>query len=239
MRCKSYLVSPAYAITRFPSTEGYSTFSAYRLFKVNFRFQRIRPRYALCKSPCFRLTAPFLLSTWKRTQNHERDSGKLLRFRCDKLDAARKLAFDAAGFAMEIQDLASGLARATPDDIELQGGVFDLLRGEDAEVRSARWTEMSGVILRCHRPRAFQDTGEAYFISDLADIAKEMLQERGEVDVDIVAATFGKRLSHWVLPQGEIQGQKVAVKRSRRYSGGRLRQNLKGLTARPIIFRLN
>lgn len=137
---------------------------------------------------------PFDLETQRKITNEIQ--GKLLMFRCVKLEAARNLIFDASRFAVELQDLASSLARATPDDVELQSRVFDALHEEDAEVRSYRWTDLNRVacdaILLAHS----RAPGNNIYIADLASIAEEILQERGAGNVVVAAATFGKRLSH-------------------------------------------
>ncbi len=121
---------------------------------------------------------------------------KLLMFRCQKLEIARKLAFDVSKFADELQDLATGLATATPDDVELQGRVFDLLRDEDDEVRAARCTELHRVTCDAIRVAGAKTPGKNIYVSDLANVAQEILRERGCADSKVIPATFGKRLRH-------------------------------------------
>jgi len=91
---------------------------------------------------------------------------KLLSFRRANLGAAQRINFDASKFSLGLGDLARSLAAATPDDAELQAEVFELLREEDTESRSARWVDLSAiaveaVLVACREsPRVSFSTSE-------------------------------------------------------------------------------
>jgi hypothetical protein len=118
---------------------------------------------------------------------------KSLSFRRASLGMACKMDFDASNFAFALRDRARSLATATPDDRELQAGVFNLLREEDAEIRADRLIDPSviageAVLVGWHGSPA----GTVY-VADLAVFAQEILRRRGEATT-IEPAVFGKQL---------------------------------------------
>jgi hypothetical protein len=118
---------------------------------------------------------------------------KLLSFRRANLGVARKMQFDASKFTPALRDHARSLAAATPDDLELQAEVFDLLRAEDAEIRADKLIDPSAiageaVLVACHG-----SPGGIAYVADLAAIAEGMLRGRGERST-IEPAVFGKQL---------------------------------------------
>ena len=119
---------------------------------------------------------------------------KLLKFRCQKLEVARKLTFDASRIADELQDLATSLARGRRMT-GITGARFCLLRVEDDEVRSSKSTEMNAGHCDAILAAEAKAPGENIYIADLAKIAQEILRERGREDVDVTPATLGKGLS--------------------------------------------
>jgi hypothetical protein len=118
---------------------------------------------------------------------------KLLSFRRANLAAAQRLDFDASKFSPGLRDLARSLAAATPDDAELQAEVFELLREEDAESRSARWIDLSVIAVEAVLVAYRESPGQAVYVSELSNIAQALLNGRGE-DSTIHAGAFGKRL---------------------------------------------
>jgi hypothetical protein len=122
----------------------------------------------------------------------EEFQSRLLSFRRTNLGAAFKLKFDTSQFTSALQNLAFSMAAATPDDIELQAEVFELLREEDEEVRAGRWIELSAVTLEsllvaCH------ESAKIVYVSDLARIAQEISWRRGEQAI-VDPGAIGKRL---------------------------------------------
>lgn len=118
---------------------------------------------------------------------------KLLSFRRTNLGAARKLQFDSSRFIFALRELAHSIAVATPDDVELQAEVFDLLREEDEEIRAERWVESSAVAVESMLVACHESPGGFVYVGELAEIAQEILKRRGE-DREIALGTFGKRL---------------------------------------------
>jgi hypothetical protein len=118
---------------------------------------------------------------------------KLLSFRRANLGAAQQLNFDASSLASGIRELAHCLATATPDDVESQAEVLELLHDEDAESRSAIWTDLNVIaveaVLVAHR----ESPGEDVYISELSNFAQALVNGRGEHST-IDPGAFGKRL---------------------------------------------
>ena len=118
---------------------------------------------------------------------------KLLSFRRANLGAARKLQFDASKFTFALRDLARTIAKATPDDTDLQAEVFDLLREEDEEIRAGRWIELSAVAVESILIAYHESPDGVIYVNELAEIAREILRRRGR-DTVIDPGAFGKRL---------------------------------------------
>jgi hypothetical protein len=118
---------------------------------------------------------------------------KLLSFRRANLAAARKMQFDASKFTPALRDRARSLAAATPDDMELQAEMFDLLRKEDAEIRADELIDPSAIAGEAVLVAWDGSPGDAAYVSELAQIAEEILRRRGEQST-IEPAVFGKLL---------------------------------------------
>ena len=118
---------------------------------------------------------------------------KLLSFRRSNLGAAERLNFEASKFSSALRELSRSLAAATPDDTELQAEVFELLREEDAESRSARWTDLSAITVEAVLVAWKESPGGAVYVSELSNLAQAILSGRGE-DSAIDPGAIGKRL---------------------------------------------
>jgi hypothetical protein len=118
---------------------------------------------------------------------------KLLSFRRANLYAASKLQFDASKFTFALRDLARSLATATPDDLELQAEVFDLLREKDDEIRAGKWIELNVVAAESMLVACQESPGGCKYVGEVAAIAQEILRGRGE-DIAVDPGAFGKRL---------------------------------------------
>jgi hypothetical protein len=137
---------------------------------------------------------------------------KLLSFRRANLRDAQRLNFDASKLSFALRDLAHSLAAATPDDAELQVAVSDLLREEDAESRSARWIDLSGVAVEAVLVTCRESPGEAVYVSELSNIAQAILSGRGEA-LTIDPGAFGKRLKllGFVTEPRDAKGKKLRL----------------------------
>jgi hypothetical protein len=118
---------------------------------------------------------------------------KLLSFRRANLAAAFRLQFDASKFSFALRDLARSIAAATPDDAKLQAEVFDLLRERDAEIRAEQWTDLSAIAVEAILVACYESPEGRAYVSDLAEIAQEILKRRGE-ETEVDPGAFGKRL---------------------------------------------
>lgn len=134
---------------------------------------------SLDPEPQYRITAEF--------------QAKLLGFRRANLSAARSLHFDSSKFAPSMSGLAHCLAAATPDDPELQAGVFELLREKDMEIRDGKWVELNTVAVESLLVAYHDSPGMAVYVGDLAKTAQEILNRRGE-ESSVDAGAVGKQL---------------------------------------------
>lgn len=118
---------------------------------------------------------------------------KLLSFRRANLGVAQRQNFDSSKFGFALRELAHSLAAATPDNAELQGEVFELLREEDAESRSARWTDLRAITVEAVLVAWKESPGEAVYVSELSNLAQAILSGRGENSI-IDPGAIGKCL---------------------------------------------
>ena len=137
---------------------------------------------------------------------------KLLSFRRANLGAARRINFEASKFSLGLRDLARSLAAATPDDAELQAEVFELLREEDGESRSARWTDLRVSTVEAVLVVWKESPGEAVYVSELSNLAQAILRGRGE-DSTIDPGAFGKCLKAlgFVTEPRDAKGKKLRL----------------------------
>ena len=137
---------------------------------------------------------------------------KLLSFRRANLRAAQGLNFDASKFSFALRDLAHSLAAATPDDSELQADVFELLREEDAESRSARWIDLTVITVEAVLVAYLESPGETVYVSELSNIAQALSNGRGGVST-IDPGAFGKRLKllGFVTEPRDAKGKKLRL----------------------------
>ena len=120
---------------------------------------------------------------------------RLLSFRRADVVRAGKLDFDGSKFDPAVRELAYSIAAATPDDRRLQSEVFELLRNENDSARDQRWTAFEVVATEAVIAAYLSDPGKFVYIADLAKIAEEILQRRGE---SRDARVDPGRLSKWL-----------------------------------------
>lgn len=152
---------------------------------------------------------------------------KLLNFRRANLGLARGLQFDGSKFALALQDLARSLAAATPDDIELQGELFDLLQEEDEEIRARRWIDPNGVAVEALLVVCKEPSKKVVYIAEVAKIAQEVMRRRGE-NLQIDPGAFGKRLKLLGFATGprDAKGKKLRLTDAVRSHAERLARDL-------------
>jgi hypothetical protein len=118
---------------------------------------------------------------------------KLLGFRRANLSAALNLQFDSSKFIFPLRELAHSIAAATPDDVGLQGEVFELLREEDEAIRDGKWIELNAVALESLIVACHESPGGVIYVGEIAEIAREILHQRGG-DTSIDPGALGKCL---------------------------------------------
>lgn len=85
------------------------------------------------------------------------------------------------------------MATATPDDVESQAEVLELLQDEDAESRSAGWTDLNVIAVEAVLVAHGESPGEAVYVSELSNFAQALVNGPGEHST-IDPGAFGKRL---------------------------------------------
>jgi hypothetical protein len=120
---------------------------------------------------------------------------KFLGFRRANLETARHTRFDASTFIYPLRELAETLAAATPDDTGLQEELLDLLRGEDTEIRSAHWVDLSTVAIEAVLVTCEDTAGKPVYVGELTKIAQEIWKGRGK-NTELDPGTFGRQLRH-------------------------------------------
>jgi hypothetical protein len=119
---------------------------------------------------------------------------RLLGFRRANLFAAGRIQFDASRLDMTLRMLAASLAAATPDEQELQDEVVDLLRDDDNERRSERWTDPKSVACEAVLVAYDGKPGESIYVGELAQIAHSILLRRQAEDPEVSPGELGKVL---------------------------------------------
>jgi hypothetical protein len=137
---------------------------------------------------------------------------KLLSFRRANLSVAMQLEFDASKFHFTLRSLARSLATATPDDPDLQAEVFELLRDQDEDLRSARWIDPSVIAVEALLVACNESLGEVMYVSELSRLAEAILRGRGE-ELTMDAGAFGKRLKSlgFVTEPRDAKGVKLQL----------------------------
>jgi hypothetical protein len=154
---------------------------------------RIRPLLEV-PMPLVGVPVPTLTQE-KQRQIRDDFQPKLLAYRCENLAKACDLQFDASKLSNSLRPLAHALAAATPTDADLRAEVLDLLRDEDREARSKRWTDLGTVVIESILFHCAEAAGaDVYvYVGDLAQTAQEILRHRGE-EVEFDPGAIGKNL---------------------------------------------
>jgi len=164
---------------------------------------------------------------------------KSLSFRRANLGVARKMDFDASKFTPALRDRASSLAAATPDDLELQAEVFDLLQEEDAEIRADKLIDPSVIAAEAVLVAHHDSPGGTAYVSDLAKIAQAILRGRGQETV-IDPGAFGKQLKllGFTSEPRDARGKKIRLTEAARNLAQQVVRDLGGPEGgddRPVI----
>jgi hypothetical protein len=121
---------------------------------------------------------------------------KLLSFRRSNLGGPDRLTIKASKFSSAFTYISRTLATATRRR-RIAADVFGLLREEDTETRSVRWTDLSVIAVETVLV-ASAIAGRNRLCSELTNIAST-LNGRGEFDDR--SGAFGKRLKPWLCNQ--------------------------------------
>lgn len=155
---------------------------------------------------------------------------KLLNFRRANLAAARSLHFDTSKFSFALRDLAWSLAAATPDDQQLQNEAFELLQDMDKQIRSENWVDLNAIVVEsllvvCKE----NESSEAFaHVSDLAQIAQEILKRRGGEEAPMDVGQYGKRLKFLgFTTERDAKGKKLRLTETVRNRAQQLARNLR------------
>ena len=152
---------------------------------------------------------------------------KLLDYRRATYAKASNLRFDASSLTHSIRELAHALAAATPDDADLQAEVIGLLREEDLELRSAKWVDLSTIVIESFCVACRESRGELKYTDKLREIGQEIWTRRGE-NTEIDPGAFGKRrkLLGFVAEPRDAKGVKVRLSEENCRLADQLRRDL-------------
>ncbi len=134
-----------------------------------------------------------ILTQEKQRQIRDAFQPKLLAYRCENFAKACDLQFDASKLSDSLRPLARTLAAATPTDADLQAQVLDLLRDEDRDARSKRWTDLCTVVIETILFHCAEAPDTDVYVGDLVRTVQEILRHRGE-QVEVDPGAIGKKL---------------------------------------------
>lgn len=160
----------------------------------------------------------------------EEFQAKLLSFRRTNFAAARSFHFDASKFPFPLRDLACSLAAATPDDPPLQNEVFELLQDMDKEIRSENWVDLNAIATESLLVVCKENASTKAFarVSDLAQIAHEILNRRGGEEAPMDVGQYGKRLKFLgFTTERDARGKKLRLTEAGRNRAQQLARNLR------------
>jgi hypothetical protein len=120
---------------------------------------------------------------------------KLLGFRFSNYQEASVTKFETSRFAVPLQDLAAGLAAATPGHPDLQAELHALLRDENAEIDAASWVGSDSVILEAILVFCREAQLKSAYIKEITEMANGILAGRGE-DRRLDAGDVGRRIGN-------------------------------------------
>jgi hypothetical protein len=105
---------------------------------------------------------------------------KMLAFRLSNHTEACATNYDASKLAIPLQELAIGLATATPGDTGLQHELLTLLQEENSEIESANWVDLNTVIIEAILVHCREAKMESVYVGEIAEMAEKILEGRGE-----------------------------------------------------------
>jgi hypothetical protein len=105
---------------------------------------------------------------------------RLLGYRLANYAKVLNSAFDVPELAPSMRELAKNLSACTPDDRDLQAQVFELLRVQDKEARSAAWLDLNVVIVEAILAFLHEAKQNCVFVGEITNAAEAILAGRGE-----------------------------------------------------------
>ncbi len=152
---------------------------------------------------------------------------KSLGYRFANYGKASSVRFDASSLTHSIRELAHSLAAATPDDADLQAEVVELLREEDIELRSAKWVDLSTIVIEAICAACYESKGGFKYVGDLAEMGQEIWTRRDE-NTDIDPGAFGKvrKLLGFVVEPRDAKGVKLRLSEENCRLAHQLRRDL-------------
>lgn len=138
-----------------------------------------------------------VLDEKKRDQITAALQPKMLAYRLSNLPKVRASDFDLAELDLEGRTIGRSLGRSIVDDPDLQAGVRSLLEGHDEELRSARWTDPTCVIIealldQCHGPQP-----DKIYVGKVSKAAAVILQARGATARPRASRRRGRLAAPW------------------------------------------
>lgn len=118
---------------------------------------------------------------------------KLLQYRLLNLGKVHPPTFDLAQFTSPVQQLADTLGSSVVDDDELQSQLVRYLKPQDFEIRAARASLLTAIVLEVLLARCHSATTKSLSVGDMTADTNTILRGRGE-PLEVSPETVG-----WIL----------------------------------------
>jgi hypothetical protein len=109
----------------------------------------------------------------------EEFQAKLLGYRVENYLNARTSTFDALQFLPPMRDLVRSLGACTPGVADLQTELVGFLEARDAELRQAKWTDLTVVLIESLLGFVHEQKENAVYVGQIAKAAEAILLGRG------------------------------------------------------------
>lgn len=135
---------------------------------------------------------------------------KLLGYRFEYFLKARSSRFDAPQFLPSMRDLARSLSACTPDDAHLQTELVGFLKARDVELRQAKWTDHTVVLIESLLGYVHELKENAPYLGQIAKAAEAILLGRG-AKREVQAREVGPKLRLLGFETEDRDGQGVKL----------------------------
>lgn len=105
---------------------------------------------------------------------------KLLMFRLNNYKQAKASDFDVPQFTPPLRDVARSLGASVPREPKLQAGIIPLLEDQNDRLESELPTDLRAIVVEAMLELCHRTAKHSIYVSDVADAANKILEQRGE-----------------------------------------------------------